>query len=187
MNSTTTGYLVVLFLGVAVGMAIEEFLLQPWREAEVVVQPAAPVAAQDPDPAVRRKIERAFVNEANRQATRRAASQPAGAEHAWPKLLVEEPLFDFGERESGEKVDHTFILRNVGTAPLKIMKVMPIDGQTLARAMAMEIAPGDQAELSVTFDLAHKTGRKIRQVLVQSNDPTQPVLRLAVIGTVVPK
>lgn len=67
------------------------------------------------------------------------------------------------------------------------MKVMPIDGQTLARAMAMEIAPGDQAELSVTFDLAHKTGRKIRQVLVQSNDPTQPVLRLAVIGTVVPK
>ncbi len=189
MNTTTVGYLIVLFVGVAVGMAIEELMLQPARELQVVEVPVQerPGADDEEDDAnpLRHQIERAKVDEANRQAARRAAGgwMPAGG--PLPKLLVEEPTFDFGKRESGEKVTHAFILRNVGTAPLIITKVTPINGETVAKTLNLKIAPGEQAELNVTLDLTRQKGRKIRQILVQSNDPSLPVLRLAVIGTAV--
>ncbi len=48
------------------------------------------------------------------------AQQPTG-----PKLVLEEKSFDFKEVDEGEKLQHTFKVRNAGDQPLKIKNVKP--------------------------------------------------------------
>lgn len=42
-----------------------------------------------------------------------------------PKMLIEEPVFDFHEVDEGELVRHDFVVKNLGNQPLEIRKVAP--------------------------------------------------------------
>ncbi|HEY4492337.1 MAG TPA: hypothetical protein VI958_10100 [Acidobacteriota bacterium] len=43
-----------------------------------------------------------------------------------PKLLVEQPTYDAGARyRTGENIEHAFIIKNAGTAELKILSAQP--------------------------------------------------------------
>ena len=42
-----------------------------------------------------------------------------------PKIVVDEPKFNWGEVLQGEKVEHVYKVRNTGTAPLRITNVKP--------------------------------------------------------------
>ena len=46
-------------------------------------------------------------------------SAPAGAV---PEIFFPEPTHDFGTAPQGEKVSHEFVVKNTGTAPLKLIK-----------------------------------------------------------------
>lgn len=46
--------------------------------------------------------------------------ESATQSEATPKISSVEPLFDFGEVKQGEKVEHIFQIRNIGTADLII-------------------------------------------------------------------
>ncbi|HXG66977.1 MAG TPA: DUF1573 domain-containing protein [Blastocatellia bacterium] len=48
-------------------------------------------------------------------------SKPNGA----PKLVIKEMTHDFGVIKAGEKLAHSFIVKNEGTAPLEILSVSP--------------------------------------------------------------
>jgi hypothetical protein len=53
-----------------------------------------------------------------------AAHSPA-ASTAGPKLAIAKTEFDFGEVKAGEKLEHTFVLKNEGKANLEIKNVVP--------------------------------------------------------------
>jgi hypothetical protein len=44
--------------------------------------------------------------------------------HAAPRVVVDKPVFDFGELPQGQPIAHAFILKNTGDADLTI-KVKP--------------------------------------------------------------
>ena len=40
--------------------------------------------------------------------------------HAGPRVVVDQPVFDFGELPQGQKIAHVFILKNAGDLDLTI-------------------------------------------------------------------
>lgn len=49
------------------------------------------------------------------------AAGTSSAEGA-PKIMFLETTFDFGTVSQGEKVTHKFVVKNIGTAPLKLIR-----------------------------------------------------------------
>lgn len=77
---------------------------------------------------------------------------------------------DFGAfHESMGAVTATFTLRNVGDEPLVITGARANCGCTTPQLSATEIAPGDSATLSVTYDPEGRPGRFEKRVYVDSN------------------
>ena len=106
-----------------------------------------------------------------------AATHAAGPE---PQGVVAQDTYAFGSVRQGDPVSHAFIIRNAGTAPLRIT------GATLSTAgMNVRVAPTQippQGEGSVTVELttAHKGGAVSAAAQIQWNDPAQagPTLKL---------
>lgn len=96
-----------------------------------------------------------------------------------------EGSWDFGSVPKGYTVYHNFALRNVGTDTLIITRVKPTCGCTAAPLSADHIAPGDTAEIAVSFKTAKLEGRVKKYVNVDCNDPINPYYKItfdAVVG-----
>ena len=108
----------------------------------------------------------------------------AGHAEAGPRLVVEEPVYDYGTIPQGDKVDHIFHLTNSGDAVLEIHKVKTTCGCTVARDYPREIAPGASADLAVTFDSARKRGRQDKGITLFTNAEPSPQYVVKLTGTV---
>ena len=95
-----------------------------------------------------------------------------------PKLVCDEPTYKFGELESSETVEHTFILRNEGDLDLEITRVKPACGCTAANLSEKIIHPGGEAQIRTRLSLRGRRGRQRKSITVESNDPKQPRLLL---------
>jgi hypothetical protein len=107
----------------------------------------------------------------------RAAESDGG-----PRIACAASTHDFGSRDNQEQIEHTFTVRNEGDAPLRIMRVVGGCCGATAVLSASEIASGGEAALKVAFSLRGRKGRQTKTFHLASNDPTQPVFRLAVVG-----
>jgi thiol-disulfide isomerase/thioredoxin len=181
-------------IGVAAGIGLGASVFYPHagfnsgRENPIAAspqEPSAPAAANvaASPPASERSAEIALPAEGKTAATHSTADQPDKTTGA-PALVADEPTFQFGEAEQGTKVAHVFAIRNAGTAPLEISGVKPSCGCTTAKLDRSTLAPGESATISSTLDLRGKSGAQNQQILVQSNDPKNPNLRLALAGKV---
>jgi peroxiredoxin len=102
-----------------------------------------------------------------------------------PKISVDEPSFDFGDRDTGTMVQHAFTIKNEGQGTLSIDRVLTSCSCTSANLPTKSIPPGGSVELSVKLDLGSQRGAQNRSILVQSNDPDTPNLRLALVGNAI--
>src|SRR5919198_1171592 len=98
--------------------------------------------------------------------------------HAAPQLVVEQPVYSFGTILQGKKVEHTFILKNAGDAPLQIKQVKPSCGCTAANVSSPTIQPGKKGEIKASFNSANFYGSVSKGIAVESNDPKNPTLNL---------
>jgi len=64
-----------------------------------------------------------FVQAANQESTPASVGTPGAV--SGPSTEVPETSFNFGEILEGGEYVHDFMVRNAGTAPLEIKKVMP--------------------------------------------------------------
>ncbi|MCM2359834.1 MAG: DUF1573 domain-containing protein [Geobacteraceae bacterium] len=108
-----------------------------------------------------------------------------GAALAAPQVAVDRPTHDFGSIGQGQKVEHTFIIRNRGDAPLTIRKVRPACGCTAVTTSASVIAPGRTGEIKATFDSANYSGPVQKTVSLDTDDPKVPSSLLYLKGTVI--
>lgn len=106
---------------------------------------------------------------------------PAG--WAAPIIMSPEPVFDFGERDSEEKVSHDFIVKNTGDEPLQITDVKTTCGCTVAKPEVNTLAPGAETKVGVTFNLKGKQGPQDKKITVLTNDPATPQYFLELKGT----
>jgi copper(I)-binding protein len=107
-----------------------------------------------------------------------------GTAFATPVIKVEHPVHNFGTITQGNKLDHTFIIRNSGDSPLKIVNIRPACGCTAANATVPLVSPGKSSEVKVTFNSANFFGTVTKTIAVETNDPKTPVYTLTLTGTV---
>jgi hypothetical protein len=101
---------------------------------------------------------------------------------AEPRIVCNQPTFDFGSRDASEVVEHTFTLKNSGTTDLVISAVRPACGCTVANLTRQTIPPGESAELSTQLTLAGRSGELHKSILIEANDPANPAMQLALVG-----
>ena len=115
-----------------------------------------------------------------------AAAAPAAPEAPLaPKIACDEPLFDFGERNNTEFVEHDYPIRNEGTLSLEIRGVSASCGCTAVKPSQDVIPPGGEASVRARLDLRGRSGLQMKTISVQSNDPQTPTLTLQLKGTAI--
>lgn len=103
---------------------------------------------------------------------------------AWsgPVLRIDEPVADFGERKTGEVVDHVFSIQNTGDERLRIRGIRTSCGCTTLRANSLEVATGETVDLPVRLDLHGRTGPQNQFDTFSTNDPEQRSVSLKISG-----
>lgn len=87
-----------------------------------------------------------------------------------PIITWDNPNYDFGDLNQGEKVETTFKFTNTGTAPLIITNVEVTCGCTTPKGWPRDpIPPGGKGELTIAFNSVGKYGRQNKVVKVISN------------------
>lgn len=77
---------------------------------------------------------------------------------------------DFGViKEANGKVSHTFIIKNTGTAPLVLTRVLAACGCTTPEYNTEPIAPGKEGRIVVTFNPAGRPGPFVKTIAIYSN------------------
>jgi hypothetical protein len=101
-----------------------------------------------------------------------------------PIAVFPESTFDFGDIKQGQKVEHTFSLKNDGKSELIIRNIRASCGCTAVAPSQKVIAPGTAAPIQVTFDSRGKRGRQTNSVTIITNDPKVPTTILRMTGNV---
>ncbi len=102
-----------------------------------------------------------------------------------PKIVCDEPIFDFGEMSNTEFVEHDYPIRNDGTLSLEIRNVRASCGCTAVKPSQDVVPPGESASIRARFDLRGRNGFQQKTITVDSNDPNSPSLILQLKGTAV--
>lgn len=98
----------------------------------------------------------------------------------YPQIEISPKSFNFGEIEFGKVVNYSFKIKNSGNDVLEIKRVATSCGCTTAKVDKEKINPGEEANVSVTYDTAamgdgpHGKGQQERIIYVKSNDPANP-------------
>ena len=101
-----------------------------------------------------------------------------------PRIVCDNPVYDFGAISNTGAVTHAFTIRNTGGSPLQIGKVKACCGAT-AKMGVMLLPPGSNTTLNVELRVRGRRGKQRKSFYVASNDPATPNLRLALEGTVI--
>lgn len=102
-----------------------------------------------------------------------------------PKIACDASVFDFGEKNNTEVVEHDYPIRNAGTLSLEIRNVHASCGCTAAKPSQTVIPPGGDASIHVRLDLRGRNGTQVKSITVASNDPDTPNLVLQLKGTAI--
>lgn len=111
----------------------------------------------------------------------------AGCAQQTGKVELSAAEYDFGTIPNTKPVSKVFEVRNVGRGKLEIAGVSTSCGCTTAAVNKRQLAPGETAELQVTYDpQAHggATGQFMRVVYVRTDDPDVPEATLTIRVTV---
>ena len=104
-----------------------------------------------------------------------------------PEAVVSPANYNFGE-VGPEPVTTTFAVSNSGDGPLQIKRVTTSCGCTTAEISSQTVAPGQSADLTVTFDpQAHAgaVGQMVRFVYLRTNDPAAAEVEIQISANVV--
>ncbi len=102
-----------------------------------------------------------------------------GAEGAdSPRAVFSATTYDFGTVKQGEKIAHTFQVRNEGTAPLTIELLALSEGGMTLR-FTPTVASGKAGHLTLEWNTERLAGPVESKAILRLNDPSQPRVELA--------
>ena len=104
-------------------------------------------------------------------------------EESLPRVEMEDPDHDFGLMDPLTMGAHTFVIRNVGTGPLRLQQGPTSCKCTLSRVEDSDILPGEYAEVRLEWN----TGRDrlySHEAVVYTNDPQRKAVHLRIRGVV---
>ncbi|MGD2111494.1 MAG: DUF1573 domain-containing protein, partial [Phycisphaerae bacterium] len=103
-----------------------------------------------------------------------------------PRPIIEckDNVKDFGTIWVGPVLEHAFTISNKGDAPLRITKVRPSCGCTIAGPYPREIKPGESGSFPFSVSSTKLRGKFEKGITIKSNDPASPNFRLRLRGQV---
>ena len=104
-----------------------------------------------------------------------------------PKLFVPVESYDFGEIAQGQTVEYSFIIKNTGKAPLEIIAATPDCDCTKVKLSINRIKAGRQGEIIVAFNSKGQNGAVTKLVIIETNDPVEPIKMIKIKGMIVKK
>jgi hypothetical protein len=104
-----------------------------------------------------------------------------------PRISFEKVVHDFGAVSPETSSFCEFTFKNAGTGILKIADIEKACGCTLLSLDKTEYAPGETGILGVKYLSDSQLGPTTKQLLVHSNDPTNPEVTLAINATIAAK
>lgn len=99
-----------------------------------------------------------------------------------PLAFIDTPEHNFGKALGGSKIKHTFILKNIGQKPLKILSVEETCVCTVSLLSQDEIPPGKTVNISTVLTVPSENQRVKERLLVLTNDPVQNLMELTLKG-----
>ena len=196
-------WVIALLAGVALvsgpALAQEEQPKQdPPTEQPKPTEPKVPPPEVTPKPSTERATDRPWSNripastsEANPESKQATAGKrqpveetPKGPVTGAPGIRCAEPVKDFGEQWGSEDLTHSYVIRNEGDQVLKIERVKPSCGCTLAGQYDKEIAPGAEGKVPISLKTSKLHNKFTKYITVDCNDPVTPSLRLKITGTI---
>ena len=113
------------------------------------------------------------------------APAPVAAPKPAPKIVCDEPTFNFGEMDNSLDVEHIFTVRNEGNLTLEIARVKPSCGCTVVNTSQTSVPPGESTEIKARLSLRGRMGPQHKTIFVESNDPATPNMTLLLEGTAI--
>lgn len=96
-----------------------------------------------------------------------------------PIITLDEAIYEFGEVQEGEKVQHVYTFTNAGKSPLIISNVSASCGCTTPEYSKHPINPGEKGEVTVVFDSHNQVGMQQKIITIMSNAaPGRTILQL---------
>ncbi len=95
-----------------------------------------------------------------------------------PSIRFEDTAHDFGAIRQGEQVVYEFRFTNTGKAPLLVAGTQTSCGCTASDYPKDPIAPGASSVIKAKFDSKGKSGLQDKTIIVSTNAPYTPVLRI---------
>lgn len=93
-----------------------------------------------------------------------------------PKTSMEVPdtKFNFGKIKQGDRVSHSYVIRNTGNQPLMIANVQTSCGCTAPFYPKGPILPGQSSEITLEFNSAGKKDHVLKNALIIANTDNSP-------------
>ncbi|HVT30925.1 MAG TPA: DUF1573 domain-containing protein [Lacipirellulaceae bacterium] len=110
----------------------------------------------------------------------------ATAEKNSPRILVQQPHYDFGTMQRGTSKSHEFLVQNVGAAPLKLRNGGTTCKCTMSQVPESAIPPGGSTKIKLEWKAKVDQGPFRQTATILTNDPTQSQVELSVDGQVLP-
>ncbi len=101
-----------------------------------------------------------------------------------PRVQVQNPHADFGERMDTEVVTCTYVVSNRGNLALEFGRIYSSCGCTDVRLPTRTLPPGESMEMEVDIDLKGRSGVFTGELRIDTNDPLRRELRLSFEGMV---
>ena len=103
------------------------------------------------------------------------------------RIIFEAQEGHLGKVRLGKTRQHTFRFVNRGTEVLRLGNILSGCHCSVAYTQARRLEPGQGGELVATYDpTGQPTGPFRRTLILETNDSSQPITRLELIGEVVP-
>ncbi|MCP4458207.1 MAG: DUF1573 domain-containing protein [Cytophagales bacterium] len=97
-----------------------------------------------------------------------------------PVITFTEKIFEFGEINQGDVVEHVFTFQNTGKTPLILTNVKVTCGCTTPNWSREPIAAGETSEILVRFNSRGKRGMQSKPITISSNALNNPeIIRIA--------
>ncbi len=103
---------------------------------------------------------------------------------AQPKLSLDNTTVDLGSVYNGATKTGSITLKNIGTQPLKILRVTPSCGCTTIRQPKSELQPNESDVVEVSFNAALYHGPVEKYVNIETNDPLSQYVAVKLIADV---
>lgn len=123
---------------------------------------------------------------ARQEAATSGASAPlqVDANETGPRIAFEKVAHDFGEVVANTTTTSEFLFGNYGDRSLRIMRIEECCGFA-ATLSKMQYEPGETGTLRAQYHAGPQPATMRRQLVVHTNDPTQPAITLNVMAQVV--